>query len=344
MADLSEMQEEYKESVASATHLLLIGQSKMGKSDYVAQAAKDGFDIIYWDRDNGLPTLLEALDGDDAALKRVHYFRPENMTATLLAFFKNGKFIYNERTRKVYASHEAKPDDKLTIMYAGRLMKHRNVVVSIDSWTSWCLSALEDAAKKNKVELTSIDKYGREIYGPSGFYMTQMGTIIQLAPFNVIVQAHPAVYEIKERPPGSEAREVKEPDMIIRDTWEIPMSTSAPHGYSIGKFFNQIGWMELDRFGKYVLSFKAKSKRLVGGTVKNKEGDPRTTMRFKTLFGGGLELPQPMPEDRPWLERTTVAEYQESIKSATPAATAKPATTPALNTKPAQKLGGLKLG
>lgn len=345
MATLTEMQEEYKNSVAAATHLLLVGPSKSGKSSYVAQAAIDGFDIFYVDNDNGLATLIDELKDHPEAMARVYYFNPIDFTDFITTLLRAGVFRYNERTRKVYQAHEAQPTDVIWEVRAIRMGRARNVLASFDSLTSLAYDALKDAAKAEKVDLTQIAKYGREIYGPSGFAVTQIVAMLQLAPFSFVMQAHPAIYEIKEKPPNQTAREITERDMIIRDTWEIPMSTSGPHGFSLGKYFNQIGWLEIDRWDKFQLSFKQKAKRIVGGTPGG-VGDPRGAYRYSKLFGGGLQLPQPIDPELPWIRRVTAEELKaESNANKTPAAASQTpalATTGKISTAP--KLGGLKLG
>lgn len=346
MPTLTEMQQEYKDSVAAATHLLIVGPSKSGKSDYVAQAAIDGFDVLYVDNDNGLATLMERLADKPEAMNRVYYFNPLDFTEFVTLLLRTGVFRYNERTRKTYQGGEAQPDDVVWEIRATRMGKARNVLASFDSMTSLAYDALKDAAKSNKVELTQIDKYGREIYGPAGFAITQIVAMLQLAPFSFVMQAHPAIYEIKEKPPNQTAREITEKDMIIRDTWEIPMSTSGPHGFSIGKYFNQIGWLEIDRFDKFKLSFKQKAKRIVGGTPGG-VGDPRAEYSYKRLFGGGLQLPQPMSQEAPWIIKRTAQEIKDAAAASSPtkpAALPTPqlATTGTISTAP--KLGALKLG
>lgn len=323
----------YIDKVNRAQHVLLIGASKSGKSDWVAQAAKDGFDVIYFDNDNGLPTLLEALQDDQAALSRVHYFQPEDFLEITTGMLESPQVRYNERTRLLYQPHTAKDDDIIKIIWPNRIPL--TTIVTWDSWTSLCYAALSLAAKNNGVKLTDIDKYGREIYGPAGFKTLQFAEMMKYAPFNLIVQAHPAVYEIKEKPAGfNNAQEIKEKDMIIKETWDIPQGTSNPNGHAIGKNFNQIGWLELNRFDKFELSFKAKHRRTVGGTPQS-AGDPRTTHSYRKLFGKGLQLPSTMTE-KPWIETLTAAELKARLgqKAATPAAV-KPATpTPTLATKP----------
>lgn len=349
MPQLNNMVSDYQSMVARAIHAMIIGQTKSGKSDWVAQAVLDGYECLYIDNDNGLATLMEQLGGNEEAMQRVHYVNPLDFVDFVTYLCTATVFKYNERTRAQLTIQNLKPDDKILEMRAMRMGAHPAMLVSIDSWSTLTFAALKRAAKKNGVTLTSIDKYGREIYGPSGFEMTQIAQMLQLAPFNFIVQAHPAIYEIKEKPPNQEARAITEKDMIIRETWEVPQSTSGPHGFSIGRFFNQIGWLELDRFDKFKLSFKQKNRRIGGGTPGGID-DPRGPYRFAKLFGKGITLPSPMNPDAPWIRYLTGEEYlaeQAAAKASAPAATTKPAASPnpqLATTGTLPKLGGIKLG
>ena len=55
-------------------HLLLIGDSKTGKSSYVADAILAGFNVVYFDSDNGLSALKFRLGSNAEARNRLHYF------------------------------------------------------------------------------------------------------------------------------------------------------------------------------------------------------------------------------------------------------------------------------
>ncbi len=287
MTTLTEIAESDEgQAVMALQHCLIIGPTKTGKSDWVAQAAIDGYEVIYFDEDNGLITLLDATKNHIEARSRIHYFNPVNLANALEEFLTMPIFRYNVRTRSV-PSFSDKLDDRIIEIYPSRLP--RNLIFSLDSWSSFCYSAAKNRALELKVSLTDIDKYSREIYGAIGFFATQMATILQHAPFHVIVQAHGGYYERKEKPEGK-AKDITEKDMLIRETTEIPMSTSAPHGFNLGKHFNQIGWTYVDRFDNRVLDFKAINGRIGGGTP-GAIGDPRGAYRFATLFGKPGEYP-----------------------------------------------------
>lgn len=343
MATLDQINEEYKNGVAGATHLLLVGHSKTGKSDYVAQAARDGYTVFYIDNDNGFPTLRSQLKGDLAAQQRVHYFNPVNMFRFVENMLTSAVVRYSVKTRGDFVSGTASPEDQMVEIFPSLIP--RNVIFSIDSWTSLAYSCMCDVAKKAEIELTDIDKYGREIYGPANFHLTQLAQLIQLSPFHSIVQAHSTWYERKEKPPGDTVKDTKEGAMIIRETIEIPISSSNPHGLTLGKFFNEIGYLGITKYDKYEIDFRPKANRVGGGTP-NSAGNPRTTHSFKSLFGASPVVAE--NPDRPWVRSMTAAEFKEAMaarQSTRPKLlTATPAAAPVLGAKPASiMIGGLKI-
>ncbi len=301
--NLDEKMKEYQTSAASATHLLLIAQTKAGKTDYVAQAAIDGWEILYLDNDNGLKTLGSILGGNPEALRRVHYFDPADFLGFLTDFVTTKVPLrYDSIAREFRNSTNITPGAIISEIYPFRIP--RNVIVVIDSWTTLALAAITKRAFDLKIDLMEVDKYGREIYAGTGFKLTEIAKGIQGSPFDWIVQAHPAIYERKEKPANSTGK-IEEKDMIIRETTQIPASTSGPHGFSIGKYFNEIGWLSVDQYGKRKLDFKVIKDRIGGGTADGIE-DPRGKYRFSQLFG----MPPVVPEGLPWLIEMTAEEYK----------------------------------
>jgi hypothetical protein len=110
------------------------------------------------------------------------------------------------------------------------------------------------------------------------------------------------------------------------------MSSSAPHGASIGKYFNEIGWIQINSAGKRELDFTVKKGRISGGTANGK-GDPRAEYSFAKLFGA----PIPKVEgELPWMIESSFEEWkarQAARNAAAPKLTTnvapKPTTPPA---------------
>lgn len=335
--------EEYQGALAGSTHMLLVGGTKMGKSDYPVQAAIDGFTVLYFDKDNGLATISTATANHIEARKRIHYFNPVNFATAVEAFLTQPIFRYNVRTKDV-PNFSDKPDDRIVEIYPAKIPK--GVIFVLDSWTSLCLSIMQNKADQNKVSLTDIDKYSREIYGGSGFLATQLATLLQNVPFHSIVIGHPGIFERKEKPENKTAGMIGEKDMIVRETTEVVISTSLPHGATLGKFFNQIGWLTVNRMNARVLDFRVEQGRMGGGTP-NDVGDPRKEYRFSRLFG-----PVPTyPDESIWMREMTTEEMKAKAQAssgiklgAKPAVAASPASTDIPKPATPIKLGGLKIG
>lgn len=339
------LEDEVANSV-SHTHLLLVGDTKMGKTDYVAQAALDGYQVLYVDRDNGLATMKEVLANQPEAMRRIQYFSPNNLAEFMENLLTLPVVRYNSRT-KVAPAFSDKSDDTIVELYPSRFPS--NLILALDSYTALTLSAMENKAKDRRVSLTDIDKYSRELYSGTGFLMTQLLSIMQKVRFHTVVMGHPGVYERKEKPPNRRAEDVKEADMIIRETTKIPLSTSMPHGATLGKFFNQIGWLEINNLDQRFLDFTVQQGRMGGGTP-NKKGDPRGSMRFSKLFGEAGEYP---PVDT-WMATMTSEEMKlkaqagSGIKLGTPKPTAPAAEgetpTPEQAKPPQTSFSKLKFG
>lgn len=292
----------------AVSHLLIIGKTKAGKSDYVARAVNAGFTCLYMDSDNGLGTLKEVVKPERQ--KDLHYINPIDPVTFAQEFFMKGVVRYNETRRKMYDSMSYADSDKLVEIIPSRIP--RNVIVSFDSWTSMCFESVRKKAEKLEVDLSDADRINREIYGACGLQMTQIATHIQGAPFHVIVQAHPAQYERKEKPPGV-VKAIKEQDMILKETIDIPASVSNPHGYNMGKFFNNIGWLTVNRVAERDLDFRVRDDRVSGGSVKD-HGSPLKDYSFANLFGQG-QIESKIDPEAPWIRYLTVGEYREQASA-----------------------------
>lgn len=300
-------------------HLLLMGNTKTGKTRYLVEAIRDGYECIYVDADNGLTTIKAALANAPEALSRLHYFEPGNIEAFIADFLTAGVFRYNETRRVVYNATDSAPSDSLCEIYPGRIPQR--VILGIDSWTSLCYRAMKNQASRKTVDLQDIDKYSREIYGGAGFQITQIASMLQTVRFGVVVLAHGAQYERKKKPIGIRTSEVKESEMVIVETLLVPISTSLPHGYTIGKHFNEIGFLYVKPvLNTREIDFGINADRVSGGTPGSK-GDPMVTHRYSMLFG----KPPAKAENEPrWIRYLTVAELKEEAAKAKATAGAAP--------------------
>ena len=107
-------------------------------------------------------------------------------------------------------------------------------------------------------------------------------------------------------------REAKELDQIIEWTRMIPKSSSNPHGLTMGKFFTDVGWMDVTRGGRRELSFKLDQNRSSGGHLDSK-GDPRESHSFANLvrsIGGHVPDPKRAEDIEPALKIYEPGQYQ----------------------------------
>lgn len=282
-------------------HLLLIGPTKFGKTHYSVAAANAGYELLYIDKDNGLTTIRK--DATSDGLSRIHHFNPPSMIDFVEKLLMSEVVRWNTRINDEYASRTALPDDEIVEIYPMRMDK--GVILVLDTWTSLAWSALEAKAKDLNIDLTDVDKWGREVYGTSGFRLTRIAKILQTSPFHQIVMAHNQYYELKEKPPGI-VQAVKEKDMIIRGTVEIPVSSSGPHGYSIGPYFNEIGHLVLNNLEKRAIDFTLKKGRLGAGTP-NAILDPNDAGSWAALWG---KPPVRDPNTKPWIDYFSAKDFE----------------------------------
>lgn len=303
---------------ASPTHLLLIGDTKTGKSTYVAQAAIDGYVVLYADSDNGLSALKRLLKDNPAAMARVIYFGTENLYKFMESLLTNQIFRWNLTKDTQFSSAMASPDDKIVEIVPSRIP--RTIILGLDSWTSMALDAMDVGATNKKVALESMGAESQGVYGEAGTRLTLAAAIIQRCPFNVIAIGHRGYYERLEKPPsGGVLKEIKQKDMIIKETIQVPMSSSYKHGLAIGKYFTDIGWLEIDRMDKRTIDFTIQHGRVGGGTINQKGGV--NELSWSKCFG---PVPPEPVIDESWIRYMTAQEFAER-QAAAKSPVAKPA-------------------
>lgn len=306
MAGLERFQEEYKRRIARAVHALIIGPTKYGKTDWAAQAALDGFELLYINRDNALDTLMPRLSDNPDAMKRVKFFTPTHQAEFIENLFLMPVIRWNYTQNRPFIGAQAIDTDFMCEIHPARIPQR--VIVVIDSWSSTIMDIVKVLADKNSIDISDTEgsSYGRVIYGGGGMRVNALLDRIQSSHLHFIVMAHPAIYEIKEKPQNMKVVDVKEKDMIIRETYEIPQSISGPNGFNMGKYFNQIGWLTLNAAGNRELDFKIMKERIGGGTPQVK-GDPRKELSFANHCG----KPEPAREgELPWIIESTAGEWK----------------------------------
>lgn len=291
----------------SPVHLLLVAPSKYGKSVYAAQAAIDGFTVIYIDSDNGRSALDYALAKFPEAKKRVHYLGVTRPQRFLTAFLRSNALkplIWNTRTQQVSVKLNPleQPEDKLWIIDLSKVPS--SWVISQDSWSALAFDTLEIGSADQKADLLDRESANSQgIYGTANAQVTFISNVIQKDPRHWIVQAHGTTYEKYEKPLNQTAGTMKQKDMVLREMIEVPLSSSRPHGETLGTRFNHIGWLDMDGMGNVEIDFTRKRGR-VGGGPPNKKAKI-TDLSFKALVGG-----VPAPESgEGWFKEITRAEH-----------------------------------
>lgn len=283
-----------------AVHLLLVGDSKAGKSTYMAQAAIDGFTLVYKDSDNGLSALRYALKDHPEAMKRIHYFgmtRPEQYMRYFLKSNEKMPFRWVPRLNMPWAKllPNLTPDDEVWEFDSTKIPK--SWVLVGDSWTSTAADALGigDATQAAKL----LEGTNQSIYGEANSNLTYICNMLQKIPCHVAIQAHATKYEVYDKPIGVEAGKVKQAEMVLRETLDVPLSSSKGHGQTMASRFNHIGWLGVNVLGETEIDFTRKPRR-VGGGPPNRMAKAKD-LPFSKLVG---KVPEAESGDGWYVQRT----------------------------------------
>jgi hypothetical protein len=275
-------------------HLLILGEEKSGKTSWALAAAESGFNVLYLDGDVAQQRIN---DLSPEAKQRVYYMDVSDtlvgdvdprMIQTVADFMVATRFLWNDTKQREYSrrdSHDPETGaclDEIWEIRPSRL--DHNWVLVIDSWTTLSYSAMLAKAQDLGESIADVEKVERSIYSGTGNRLTNILHTQQKAPCHTIVIGHPVQYEKRKAESGKTVREaMKENDQVIEWTKMIAKSSSNPHGYSMGKFFSDIGWIDVDKWGKRKLNFEKTSERTSGGNL-NSKGDPRVDHRFEDVI------------------------------------------------------------
>jgi hypothetical protein len=304
--------------------LLLIGNSKAGKTHYAAQAANVGYKVLYLDGDVGLQTLSQPGVLTDAAKENVYYFPVQDkgdvtdstFYDTLLWFVqaKNGQNVWNDTNSvKQNAARECDPADVIWKLHPSKL--DYNTVVIVDSWTAFCYSILRFVGAKGDFDLSDMEKADRGAYASTKNAANFVLSVLKGLRCHVIVIAHSDEME-KRRASLGKIGSKTEKDFTIESIMQIPASTSRPHGSQMGMYFSDIGWIEIDREGKRTLSFEISPTRVSGGHLKGK--DTVEKFSFANLIAqiGGEKPVSYQPGEYPVVEELTAGSWSPEVKAA----------------------------
>lgn len=321
-------------------HGMLLAEEKNGKTTWALKAAEAGFNVLVLDGDNAQQRIA---DLSPAAQSRVFYMDVSDnlvgdvdprMIRTVASFFSSSTFLWNDTKQREYSRLKDQHDedsgaclDEIWEFKPARL--DYNWVVLLDAWTTLSYSAMLDKAQAEGVDIAEVERIERNIYQGVGNRLTNIAITQQKAPFHTIVCGHPSQYEKRKSQDGKTVKEAtKENDQIVEWTKMIPKSSSNAHGYSLGKFFSDIMWIDITRTGKRELNCIKSASRTSGGNL-NTKGDPDVDHRFADLVRkiGGV-VPDGTQDTGPGLTIHEAGTYIPATARAKPSPLDKKPSTP----------------
>lgn len=268
---------------------LILGDPKAGKTTWAVEAALSGFNVLLLDGDVAVQAIAQ-LPAD--AKQRIFYMDVSDrldggidprMIQIVADFFASSKYLWNDTLQKQYSrrdSHDETSGACLDEVWEFRPARFNNRwVIVLDSWTTLSYSAMLAKAADVGVDLGDIEKADMGLYAGAGNRLTNMLATIQKAKCHFIVIGHPSQFEKTKSPSNVAAKEVKAKDRIVEWTKMVPKSSSNPHGLTMGKYFSDIGWIDVDAGGRRKLNFAITNQRVSGGHLTG-SGDPKTDFSF----------------------------------------------------------------
>lgn len=307
--------------------LLLLSDSKGGKTHWAARAALAGFNVLYLDGDVAIQTIMgKELGLPPEALKRISYlniadYLDDNggyvpfMAKFFVEFTTTPRFLWNDTKGRILdkKSYERILDADEKVVGGDRVWQIRpsrldsNTVLILDSWTTLVTSLQQWKASDLGIDILEIEKLERDMYTGTAHKATQFLQLLRALPCHLIVIGHPREYQKKSVPDGSKGT-VPERDMRVEWTRMVPASTSNPHALTMGKNFSDIGWIDMTKGGQRFIDFKPTSDRVVGGHSKERHKiDEFDFIDLVKLVGGNVTPDTPTDA---WLTKFGPGEYE----------------------------------
>lgn len=289
-------------SVQITGKYLILGDPKAGKTTWAIEAALAGFNVLLLDGDVAVQAIAKL---PPEAQARIFYMDVSDildggidprMIETVTAMFAASKFLWNDSKQREYSrakdSHDEETGackDEIWEIKPARF-DHRWVII-LDSWTTLSYSGMLSKAEAEGINLADIEKLDMNVYAGVGNRLTNLLAVIQKARCHFIVLGHPSQFEKTKSPTNTRAGDIKAKDRIVEWTKMVPKSSSNPHGLTMGKYFSDIGWIDIGITGKRELNFAVTNQRVSGGHLTGK-GDPKTDFSFaKCVTNIGGQLP-----------------------------------------------------
>ena len=307
--------------------LMLVANSKAGKTDYLLRAAEFGFNVLFIDGDIGARTMRAMLKSgrlSPAAAKRIMYMSVADyindrgqyvsfMADFFVQFSTAGKFMWNDSLQRPFKSGEYDREAGHVVweMYPSRMKT--DTLLIVDSYTALVTSVLNWKADSLGEDLGDIEKISRDMYAGSGHKLTHFMQLLKATKCHLGLICHAREYVILEKPKGK-IGSINEKDMKIKDTMMVPVSSSNPHALTLAKNFTDVGWIDVSPMGKRVIDFQPSGDRVIGGqlTVKG-DVDENNFLKLIKLSGGSAPV-NATPDS--WLRRYGPGEYELPGKAA----------------------------
>lgn len=304
--------------------LLAIGDGKVGKTHYAAEAAKAGFRVLYLDGDVGAQTIGFMVAKGELTPEEASRIYLLDIGDTIAGGMRDTKFVefMNEftslaklRWNDTHQRIAKRNDANCEIWEIQPALMGPNDLIVLDSWTGYAESVMLWCGRANGVDIANASTHEmRPVYQGGGLKTTELLQIIRSSPTNWIVLSHPDEFTHTTKPEGTKAGSINEKNLTVDWTKMIPKSTSKPQGLQMPKYFTDVAWLELSPAGnERRLNFKPKNDRVGGGHFSDSKSTKDYSFVNLVKAIGGKD-PDPNAT-MPWLKIITVEEQQTEADS-----------------------------
>lgn len=233
----------------------IYGPAKTKKTWWACAAAYHGYDVLLLDADRGASILRHF---SDTAQSRIHILPIADDSTTPVAFefltrWARERFhgFFHDQ-RRVFLD---RPQPGATL-YSLRAASP-NLIVVIDSWSSFVTSAVQEFSNRNNVDPADAGKIEWDGYRWAGMMATWLVEMYKSLPCHLVIIGHQTTHE-KWKGKGR--------DRVCYYSKETPLSTSNPHSKTLPKHFDEF----------YRFDLRGKEHYIIPNGDENHEGGSRT--------------------------------------------------------------------
>jgi hypothetical protein len=266
-------------SEAMLSKTLAIGYSMVGKSEWAANAAKAGFNVLFCDGDVAKETIRKL---PREAAKRIRYMNVKDSIdkprfGRVMSHLLTGKdFYWNDTEQKTFnrADDRQEADKEYWCINLNKFT-HNDVFVPE--------SDLSEPLEQ--MQLLTILRHTNPI-------LDWMVGRIRALNCHVIVPAHVDEYTKYKKHRGVQSTQMKEMQSEIEFIRQVPKSSSRPHSLTLAKNFTEVLWFELQGLRRYVDPTVSESRE--GGSRSNLKRSEIENLQFIDVVKAiGGAMPQP---------------------------------------------------